>query len=43
MELKRDYINEHGIEKYMIEKENIKKEMNEIIFEQQKMMFEWNE
>ena len=42
-ELKRDYINEHGIEKYMIEEENIKKEMKGIIFKQQKMLFVWNE
>ena len=43
MELKRDYINEHGVEKYLIEEETIKKEMNEMIFKQQKMLLEWNE
>ena len=42
-ELKRDYINEHGVEKYLIEEETIKKEMNEMIFKQQKMLYVWNE
>ncbi len=43
MELKRDYINEHGIEKYIIEEETIKKEMRKTIISQLKMLFVWNE
>jgi hypothetical protein len=42
MELKRDYINTHGLEKYMIEEDTVKKEMFETIEKQLKMLLTWD-
>jgi hypothetical protein len=42
MELKRDYINTHGFEKYMIEEDTVKKEMFATIEKQLKMLLTWN-
>lgn len=42
VELKRDYINKYGIEKYLIEQDNITSEFMNIIKKQTDMLIDWN-
>ena len=43
VELKRDYINKYGIEKYLIEQDNITSEFMNIITKQRDMLKDWND
>jgi len=43
LELKKDYINKYGIEKYIIEEESIKKEIKDIINKKKEMLLRWDD
>ena len=42
-ELKRDYINKYGVEKYIIEEESIKMEIIDIIKKKKEMLLRWDD